>query len=124
MGGSDWIGFGLGIGLGRVYPSLIWQSARAPVPEVVVQVCDRCRRPIPQDVVFCANCGEAAHAVGRCVECGSGMLAGARFCHRCGAKAWVVVCPSCGAEPPPGSKFCTRCGGELPAGESSDEREG
>ena len=121
MSVSDWTGFGLGVGLGKVYPGLIWQSIQAPAPEAVVQVCDRCRRLISQDAAFCAHCGEPVHAVGRCVECGSGMLPGARFCYRCGAKAWAVACSSCGSEPPPGSKFCTRCGEELDPEARSEE---
>lgn len=54
-----------------------------------------------------------------CGACGAEPVAGARFCHLCGA-ALAPVCAGCGAELPPDARFCHMCG--VPAGASAAAR--
>jgi class 3 adenylate cyclase/tetratricopeptide (TPR) repeat protein/ABC-type lipoprotein export system ATPase subunit len=50
----------------------------------------------------------------QCVNCGSELIAGKKFCHNCGAPA-VAPCPNCGAAVDPGFRFCPDCGFRLAA---------
>ncbi len=51
---------------------------------------------------------------GFCPECGSPLVAGAKFCSNCGAKQTSgSVCPGCGNAVQPGARFCMNCGQKL-----------
>ena len=53
-----------------------------------------------------------------CAQCGTELLAGAKFCHACGAAA-AASCAGCGARVDPSWRFCPECGravGDAPAG--------
>ena len=57
----------------------------------------------------------------RCVNCGSELPKGARFCNNCGAPVQEQMtprqegqCPVCGALLGEGNLFCTECGTRLP----------
>lgn len=52
----------------------------------------------------------------KCVQCGSELKPGAKFCTSCGAKQpeqGADHCPSCGAALQPGAKFCKNCGSPV-----------
>lgn len=55
-------------------------------------ICPICNKEIPNDSVFCPECGEKIPEQGQnqkvgifCPECGTGNVANARFCEKCGA---------------------------------------
>ena len=50
-----------------------------------------------------------------CVKCGAKLMAGAKFCHMCGADQQPTerLCPACGKAVPAGASFCTNCGTKL-----------
>jgi class 3 adenylate cyclase len=50
----------------------------------------------------------------RCLTCGTELIAGAKFCHACGA-ATAQTCPSCGSPVRPEFRFCPQCGFALAA---------
>ncbi len=50
----------------------------------------------------------------RCVNCGTELLPGKKFCHACGT-AVQIRCPSCASEVDPSFRFCPECGSALPA---------
>jgi class 3 adenylate cyclase/tetratricopeptide (TPR) repeat protein len=50
----------------------------------------------------------------QCVNCGSELIAGKKFCHNCGAPA-AVPCPNCGAAVDPSFRFCPDCGFRIAA---------
>jgi len=54
----------------------------------------------------------------QCVNCGTELIAGKKFCHNCGAAA-VAPCPNCGAAVDPSFRFCPDCGFRI-AAESND----
>jgi ribosomal protein L40E len=56
----------------------------------------------------------AAAPVGTCPQCGSNVVAGARFCRHCGASV-APVCATCGAPVTADAKFCRRCGSPVAA---------
>lgn len=48
-----------------------------------------------------------------CSDCGSYLLANAKFCHSCGTQVVLVpiqICPKCNSENPKDIKFCGDCG--------------
>ena len=47
-----------------------------------------------------------------CSRCGTQLLPGAKFCHKCGAPL-IAECSRCGAQLRAGTKFCTQCGTPL-----------
>ena len=53
-----------------------------------------------------------------CTGCGEALVAGDRFCRRCGSAAGVApaACPGCGTPRNAGDRFCTGCGSTVPAG--------
>ncbi len=56
----------------------------------------------------------AAVAGGTCPQCGASVVAGAKFCRRCGASV-AAVCVSCGAPVSADAKFCRQCGAPVGA---------
>ncbi len=56
----------------------------------------------------------AAAASGACPQCGSSVVAGAKFCRQCGASL-TAACASCGAPVAADAKFCRRCGSAVAA---------
>ena len=58
----------------------------------------------------------APAAAGYCVNCGSALAVGGRFCSKCGTAVTappIPRCPNCGAQANPGAAFCTQCGAKL-----------
>lgn len=52
----------------------------------------------------------------KCVQCGSELKPGAKFCTACGAKQpenEEKICPNCGAALQAGARFCKNCGGPV-----------
>ncbi len=49
-----------------------------------------------------------------CVNCGTELIAGKRFCHLCGTQV-ALNCPNCGSTVEPGFRFCPDCGFRLNA---------
>lgn len=46
-----------------------------------------------------------------CRKCSNQTIAGAKFCHVCGAAVETIVnCGSCGSKLPTGALFCPQCG--------------
>ena len=54
----------------------------------------------------------------RCLTCGAELVAGAKFCHACGART-AQACPSCGSPVRPEFRFCPQCGFALAAANGS-----
>jgi membrane protease subunit (stomatin/prohibitin family) len=50
-----------------------------------------------------------------CTQCGSQLVAGAKFCSNCGKPSIVAsnICTACSTTFQPGQKFCTSCGNPL-----------
>jgi class 3 adenylate cyclase len=55
----------------------------------------------------------------RCVNCGTALLAGKKFCHACGTPAGVQ-CRGCGANLQPEFRFCPDCGLAVAAADVHD----
>ena len=53
----------------------------------------------------------------KCVECGSELMSGAKYCTECGVEVIVtkdnIRCTSCGEENAKGVSFCSNCGKKL-----------
>jgi class 3 adenylate cyclase len=58
----------------------------------------------------------------RCLTCGAELVAGAKFCHACGART-AQACPSCGSPVRPEFRFCPQCGFALAAANGSPATE-
>ncbi len=87
------MGMGAGVAMGQMFAQAFNQPA-APAPQQAAPV--------------------AQAKGGFCAECGSPLMAGAKFCSNCGAKqAASNVCPGCGNAVTPGAKFCANCGQKL-----------
>ncbi|MBI4786992.1 MAG: zinc ribbon domain-containing protein [Chloroflexi bacterium] len=56
----------------------------------------------------------AAASKGACAQCGTPVVAGAKFCRGCGAGVGAA-CGSCGAPVAADAKFCRRCGTPVAA---------
>ncbi|MBO7183990.1 MAG: SPFH domain-containing protein [Bacteroidales bacterium] len=116
---GDMIGLGVGMAAaGAVAPQLgemfkgfnPTTPAEAQAPEVK---CAKCGAPLPQNAIFCLECGEKVVPTDMivCPECGNTVAKG-KFCPECGHK-FATVCPKCGKDVPAGAKFCLECGEKL-----------
>lgn len=90
-GGNSLAGAGVGLGVGMNLGALLG-SALAPQP------------PAAQP---------AAPSAKHCPQCGSGLVAGAKFCNECGLSLRAPACPSCSSPAQAGAKFCIECGTAL-----------
>ena len=101
-------------------------------------ICPRCRRSLPQEAVFCPECGSAAADVpppstgtgAKCPHCGEALPESAADCPNCGEKVSLVatedgatagVCPNCGVELPGEAQLCPSCGEKLSGSEPEAE---
>ena len=87
-------------------------SARPVAAPVYGRICPRCQIQLPDEAVFCPNCGTRAEDVvppepkrATCPACQGSIPIESSFCPRCGASLAELV----KAEPAP-SKTCSACG--------------
>jgi len=101
-------------------------------------ICPRCRRTLPEEAVFCPECGSAAADVpppstgtgAKCPHCGEALPESAADCPNCGEKASSLAtedittsgeCPNCGVELPEEAEVCPSCGERLSGSEAEAE---
>ena len=86
-----------------------------------VTKCPNCGNDVPQDALFCNNCGckisKEAQSNKKCPNCGSFVPQDAMFCNNCGCKIpeepKVKCCFNCGKPLAEGSLFCASCGTKV-----------
>ncbi len=96
---GGWIGL-IAIGLAAVLMTVAgWRLTRranraAPLATRSINAaplaCSHCGRTLPNDAVFCAQCGRpvgATQTVTHCAHCGRALRPGAKYCARCGQAA-------------------------------------
>jgi membrane protease subunit (stomatin/prohibitin family) len=85
-------------------------SGTATSPEAK---CVKCGAGLPAGAKFCLECGEKIVPADMviCPECGNTVPKG-KFCPECGHK-FVSTCPKCGITIAPGAKFCPECGEKM-----------
>lgn len=81
------MGLGLGAGLGMILPGMVAGAMGGGAA-----------KPAP------------VSAGGSCPRCSTPLVAGAKFCHQCGAAAVTGFCAGCGKELPGDARFCPGCG--------------
>jgi len=94
--GSGWLGL-IAIGLAVILSGVAgWRLTRRPTRsalpaarsiQLARQACPHCGRTLPNDAVFCAQCGRpvgATQTVTKCAHCGRALRPGAKHCARCG----------------------------------------
>jgi membrane protease subunit (stomatin/prohibitin family) len=115
-------GAGLGMGLGLMMPAMMSDFFKKGLSPDGTQVgtasaCPDCRRPVPEDAMFCPSCGHQLIVFTQCPKCSKNLPPNAKFCSRCGQPLELKVnpkqCPQCGTENLPESERCNSCGEKL-----------
>jgi len=106
-------------------------------PTTYGHVCPQCEISLPEEAVFCPNCGSkavdvlppaAATTTARCTNCGAVLSEGTVFCPQCGTKIEKepktveparAVCPECQNPLPEDAVSCPECGIRVGASEAS-----
>ena len=94
-GGNNLAGAGVGLGVGMNLGAVM---GNALTPSL---------QPAP------APSAPAAPQTKHCPECGTSVIANAKFCNECGHSLRAPACTKCGATTQAGAKFCTECGNAL-----------
>ncbi len=104
-------------------------SARRVTVPVYGHICPGCQIQLPDEAVFCPNCGTQAEDVAppeargaTCPECQAGIPVESKFCPWCGASLAELVaaepislncCSACGHSLPEEAVFCPECGAKV-----------
>lgn len=101
-------------------------------PATYGHLCPQCKISLPEEAVFCPNCGSKAVDVpppagpsmaAQCTNCGAMLLEDAVFCPQCGTKVERkpeavepsgAVCSECGSPLKEDAVFCPNCGTKVP----------
>jgi len=91
-----------------VSPSFTQTSEESSVQNALP--CPGCGNPIPEEAVFCPECGHNLKNPSFCTNCGAGIVEGADICESC--KSWVLhdQCMFCYAHLDSNAEFCEECG--------------
>lgn len=108
-------------------------SAPTVAAPVYGHICPNCQIQLPNEAVFCPNCGSQAEDLAppepkttRCPECKATIPLQSKFCRQCGANLTERVeaerislkpCSACGHSFPEEAVFCPECGAKAEAPE-------
>jgi membrane protease subunit (stomatin/prohibitin family) len=99
-GAAQGLGLGVGAGMGMAMPGIIREGLQGGGGTAGSdQGAEPARGPEPSGSY--------------CTACGTGLSAGARFCHQCGTAVAQSACPECGGDLPDDAAFCPGCGHQL-----------
>ena len=111
--GGNLAGLGVGLGAGATIGNVFAGNiATENKPKSKLVECVNCGTKIKEGAKFCPECGAKQGIT--CPKCGAELKKGSKFCQECGEK--IVnnnVCAKCGAELKKGAKFCPECGNKI-----------
>ena len=78
--------------------------------EQTALLCPNCNAEVPDDALFCPECGFNLNGPSFCPNCGAAVSPEADICEAC--KTWLLEgqCMFCYAQLPPDADFCAECG--------------
>lgn len=116
-GAGTGVGLGAGFAMGNAMAGAMADAMKQSKGDESGRVaCPKCGGANLAGAKFCHECGakmESATEKVPCVKCGTPLQPGIKFCNECGAKQEKQTCPNCKAELNPGTKFCNECGQKI-----------
>ena len=115
-GAGTGVGLGAGFAMGNAMAGAMADAMKSKGTDADRVACPKCGGSNLAGAKFCHECGarmDTATEKVPCVKCGTPLQAGTKFCNECGTKQEKQSCPNCKAELNPGAKFCNECGQKI-----------